>query len=226
MPINASADPTESVHAPSAPRWVLAFALLAWLGVMLQLPLSIGKQLDKGFSVWWGLVMYFGYFTIVSNIVCALVLTAHARARWLRADHWLRSAWLAASATVAIAITFLVYNLVLRSQSQAQGYSLGVDTILHVLTPLAMMTFWWRTTPRGTLRWNMLPLIAAYPSVYMIYYFIRGALIEHYPYFFMNVTNLGYAVSVRNAALVVVVFTVLACGMVAINRRGSGGLHK
>lgn len=208
-------DSTLHFQAP----WLKPFAALAWLGLVLQLPLTVSGEMDKGHSLWWGVMMFFGYFTIISNLVCALVLTAHAAPRWQ--GTWgraLRSHWLAASATVAIAITFLVFNLVLRATSTAQGYRLFVDTILHVLTPLAMVFFWWRATPRGSLHWGMLPLIAAYPLVYLVYYFVRGALIDHYPYFFMNVTTLGYAVSLRNAGAVVLVFSCIACGMVASKR--------
>jgi hypothetical protein len=47
---------------------VIALAALAWLGVLLQLYLSLHSAIANGKGLIGGVVSYFGYFTILTNI--------------------------------------------------------------------------------------------------------------------------------------------------------------
>lgn len=51
-------------------------ALAAWFGLRLQLWLSMRLSIANGKSVIGGLVAYFGYFTILTNVFVALECTA------------------------------------------------------------------------------------------------------------------------------------------------------
>jgi hypothetical protein len=48
---------------------------VAWFGVLLQLYLSLKSSVANGKTIAEGLIIYFGYFTILTNILVALVLT-------------------------------------------------------------------------------------------------------------------------------------------------------
>jgi hypothetical protein len=63
------------------PRALIALvAALAWLTVGTQFILSIRTGVANGSGVVGGIVSYFGYFTLLTNILCAAILTAHAGA--------------------------------------------------------------------------------------------------------------------------------------------------
>ena len=54
-------------------------ALLGFAALGTQLYLFVVTQITQGNTAAWGLVLYFGYFTIVTNLFCAIVATAIAK---------------------------------------------------------------------------------------------------------------------------------------------------
>lgn len=52
---------------------IIALAALAWSGVLLQFYLSLHSALENGKGVGGGLVSYFGYFTILTNVPAAIL---------------------------------------------------------------------------------------------------------------------------------------------------------
>ena len=53
-------------------------ALLAWAALAVQLWLTMGIVLAQGRGFTMGLVVYFGFFTVLTNLLAALVMTGHA----------------------------------------------------------------------------------------------------------------------------------------------------
>ena len=56
-------------------RLTSAIALLVWFGVVLQLVLSLQLAAANGKSIGQGLIVYFGFFTVLTNILVSLTLT-------------------------------------------------------------------------------------------------------------------------------------------------------
>ena len=50
-------------------------ALVAWFGVLLQLVLSLQLAVTNGKSALDGLVIYLGYFTVLTNLLVAVSLS-------------------------------------------------------------------------------------------------------------------------------------------------------
>lgn len=48
---------------------MIALALVAWFGVLLQLLLSVRLAKSNGKSIIDGLIVYLGYFTVLSNVL-------------------------------------------------------------------------------------------------------------------------------------------------------------
>ncbi|MGV0023941.1 hypothetical protein [Phormidesmis priestleyi] len=48
---------------------------LVWLALGLQLYLTTALAIDRDLGLWVGIARYFGYFTILTNILVALTLT-------------------------------------------------------------------------------------------------------------------------------------------------------
>lgn len=165
-----------------------------------------------------GMVNYFGYFTLTTNILCAGILAAHGWNGTSRLSTWLRRPGVATAAATAIIIVGTVYHLILASQWNPQGLDLVVDTMLHTVLPIAFIGFWARSVPRGAVAFAHIPSWIGYPAGYAIYVFIRGELIGAYPYPFIDVAAIGYPAALRNAAGIAVVFVALAATLVGLNR--------
>jgi hypothetical protein len=193
-------------------------AVLAWLTVTTQFYLSITGAIADGSGAFRGMVNYFGYFTLTTNILCAGILAAYGWGGTGRLASFLRRPSVVTTAATAIIIVGVVYHLILASQWHPQGLDLVVDTMLHTVLPIAFVGFWARSVPRGAVAFAHIPSWIGYPAGYAIYVFIRGELIGSYPYPFIDVAAIGYPAALRNAAGIAVVFVALAALLVGLNR--------
>jgi len=124
-----------------------ALSALAWFGVLLQLRLSIRLSIGNGESVVHGLVMYFGYFTVLTNILVAVV----ASSRITGARTGLASESLRGCATTAILVVGLGYHFLLRNIWNPEGWQWVADVVLHYAVPLAALVHWCLFPPRTRL---------------------------------------------------------------------------
>jgi len=194
-------------------------ALIGWPALIAQLFASIAHQQQQGHSVAYGVFMYAGYFTILTNLFCTIVATAHsknhaAESRW---NIW-REPWVITSAAMTIAMVGLVFHLLLRHQYQPTGVAALTNLIHHYIVPIVFAVFWWRTVPRGALVWGNVWRVFAYPAAYLVYVLMRGEVSGVYPYFFIDVRNLGYDGVLLNVAGMSALFIGAGVAFVAAKR--------
>lgn len=193
-------------------------AVAAWGGVLLQLGLSIRLGLSNGKSVGAALVTYFGYFTVLTNILVALVCTAGS----LRRRSSLYSPDMVGCSTAAIVIVGLGYHFLLREVWEPQGLQLVADIVLHYVVPIGALMHWlvYRSeAPRS--RWAPLSW-CWYPLLYFVYVMARGELVASYPYPFVDVSTLGYGGALINAAGFLVGFVVVGYALLGLHRLAAG----
>jgi hypothetical protein len=193
--------------------------VLAWLTLVLQFALCIQGPLGRGEGIWPGVDHYFGYFTILTNGLCALVMTSNVYAGWRgRFATFLRRPGVATSAAGSILLVATVYHAVLRTTWMPEGMYLFTDLMLHTLLPMGYLAFWWTSVPRGALSMRDIPRWISWPGLYTVYAFTRGAITGTYPYFFVDVPTIGYLASVRNTLVILVGFMVICAALVGVNR--------
>ncbi len=109
---------------------------------------------------------------------------------------------------VYIFIVGLVYNLVLRKIWSPEGWQLVADNLLHVVVPVLFVFYWYLFVRGIDLQWKQLLYWVIFPAAYLIYTLIRGAMVNWYPYPFINAGNIGYAnVAVNSLGVLVAIFT-------------------
>jgi hypothetical protein len=59
----------------------------------------------------------------------------------------------------------------------------------------------------------------AWPVLWLLYIFVQGQFTRWYPYPFLDVTTLGFAVALRNSLAVLVLGIVLAVVLKVLDRR-------
>lgn len=201
----------------SLPRTAAFLALAGWAFLALQLWLTGGLIIGQGGTVLGVVIKFLGYFTILTNIFVALVLSAFAVGRGFP-GHWRLTRPLTVTcATVSIVIVGAVYFLVLRHQWQPQGAQWVADAGLHYVMPVVMALFWWLAVPAGALDWRRAGWLFAYPLAYLVYVFVRGALVADYPYPFIDVPKIGYPQALLNSVGVLVAFAAVAGALLAVN---------
>ncbi len=210
---------TEHLAAGPSPRARAAYAVnaaVAWFGVVLTAFLSgmgwydelppepglYGGHPEGAAGALARLTDTFSYFTIWSNVVVAISVTLLALAPGR--DTTLRRV-LRLDALLMITVTAIVYQLLLAPTAVITGWSQVTDPILHVATPLVTVAVWAVWGPRGWIDRRILPAALAVPLLWIAWMLARAAVIDAYPYDFVNAAELGYA-SVAATLAVILAF--------------------
>jgi hypothetical protein len=197
---------------------VMMLAALAWFGVLLQLFVTLHSNLLSGKSLVGGIVSYFGYFTILTNILVCLSLTLPLTGPTTAAGRFFARSDVAAGVATSIVFVGLAYHFLLRNTWNPQGLQLLADILLHYVVPALFLLHWWFNFPKGALRWTYPLIWGLYPTVYLGYVLIRGRIIESYPYGFINPNAIGYQRTMINAVGLLLTFIVLGLLLVALGR--------
>ncbi len=120
----------------------VALAVLVWSGVLLQLWLSCRLALANGKSLADGLIVYLGYYTVLTNILVALVLTSSLFVRHTAFTRLFANAQVWGCAATSIALVGLAYHFLLRGIWQPQGLQWLADFLLHYATPVLFSVSW------------------------------------------------------------------------------------
>ena len=188
-------------------------AALAWTALLLQLFLSLRLSVVNGNGIVHGVWMYLAYFTVLTNLLVAIVATNAAR----RPDGGRDLRW-RGCAVSAIVLVGLGYVLLLRGLADPEGLDWLSNLLLHYLVPLAALAWWLVLPPRRHIaamepwRWLQWPLL------YAVYALIRGAITGFYPYPFIDVPALGITRTLIHCAGLGVAFLVIAWLLRALTR--------
>lgn len=193
-------------------------AVLGWFGLTVQLYLILLARWQGDASLLGGLVNFFGFFTVLSNILVATVLTADAFGRESAARRFWLAPRVVSGVLASILFVGIAYSLLLRHLWQPQGWQLIADGLLHDVMPVLFAVYWWRRVEKGALRVGHVLAWSVYPLVYFGYALLRGQLIGFYPYPFIDVAVLGFTQVLLNALVMLAAFLVLGLGVIGLDR--------
>lgn len=182
-------------------------AIIGWAALILQLYLII---VNRTASIPETLLRYFGFFTILTNLLVAVSVTMVYRTGISAKGPFLTRPKTLTATAVYITVVGLIYNLILRFQWVPQGLAKLVDELLHSVVPVLFILFWLKFVPRQTIQWKNIPAWLIYPLLYLGYTLVRGSFANWYPYPFIDVSKLGYSKALVNSGMVTVVFIFIA----------------
>jgi apolipoprotein N-acyltransferase len=107
-----------------------------------------------------------------------------------RSEPWLK--WLRLDSVMMIAVTGIVYNILLGPAYPPVGLNKISSPIEHTITPLITVIVFFAFGPRGWFSWSNIGKALLIPIGYVIYTLIRGVIIGMYPYGFFDVVVNGY----------------------------------
>jgi hypothetical protein len=192
--------------APLSRAGAAVVALVACWGLAVQAVATFDIAGSVAASVW----VLFGYFTIITNVLVALLFTAIGAG-------WRAPPRLVAGLALCIALVGVVYALLLHGLELA-GSSPLANVLLHMATPALVPLFWLAYVRKGTLAWRDPLFWGIYPLAYFVYALARGAVSGRYAYPFMNVGALGGMRVGMNVVAIGAGFLLAGWAMVALDR--------
>jgi hypothetical protein len=185
-------------------------AAIAWLGLIIQCV----STFQGNHSAWLTLWIVFAYFTILTNLLVAVVFTALAVERTP-----MRAPWVVAGTMLSILLVGVIYGLLLHGTMELSGGSAVANVLNHMATPVLVPLFWIIFTPKGELRWWHPLVWAIYPLAYFAYSLIRGGQTGQYPYPFLDPSRDGWGQTMVSAVVIAVGFFLCSYALVALDHR-------
>lgn len=168
----------------------LLFSLLILISTLLIFldPFYGSGRIDPGAAY---ISNFFSYFTVQSNLLIAIWFLA-ASIYAINGDRdkisfWNNSLTSRGGLLIYGTITAVVYWTMLAASFHSKspaGY-FGV-IILHSAAPLLLLTDLLAVPFKGKVKFRITFLWLLYPLLYGVFTFIRGALVNWYPYFFLD----------------------------------------
>jgi hypothetical protein len=168
------------------------------------------------------LINTLSYFTVQSNLIGAAVLLV-AASRWRRPATATLD-WLRGAAVVYLVVTMVIYNVLLATGDPMTW----TNVVVHVLFPIYLVIDWLVDPPGARIGWRRGILWLAYPTLYLVYTFARGASVGWYPYPFFDLNVNGaatvalYAVGLYAFGLIVITGVTLSGNWLGERRRAAG----
>jgi len=214
--------PTDSRRSRLARLAAAAIAGLGLYGLLLQLYVVIDTARATGVPVTTAISNYFSFFTILTNLLVALVLTLSLRTTPSTLSVYAGRATVQSAVAVYIAIVGMVYSLVLRNLWDPEGLQKIADVILHDAIPVLYLLYWLAFGRKGkdddSLRFSRVLTWLAYPLLYLVYSLIRGVITGIYLYPFIDAGKRGYPRVALNAVVLLFAFLGMSLFLVAIDR--------
>lgn len=171
------------------------------------------------------IVRYFTFFTILTNIMVAVVFTVN----WLQPKNifsFFRKPNVQTAIGVYIFIVGFICNIILRFLWQPQGLQRLVDESLHTVIPIIYCVYWFLKVDKTSLNWKNIFGLLIYPMIYCIVVMIRGNFSNYYPYPFIDVTKLEFNNAVLNCFYLTLFFAFVALVFVGVARFKTNRLSK
>ena len=163
---------------------------------------------------------FYAHFTNLSNYLCIGIMFAELVQTAKKSENSYVSAspLLKFIGLLGIMLTFLVFNFLLagRPDREFQANWRVSSICLHVILPIMYIFDWLLFYEHKKIRW-FYPLVSvAFPLLYIIFIYTRAFIVNFnpevpylYPYFFLNLDNLGVAGVAKWVAILFAGFIVL-----------------
>ena len=192
------------------------FAVLRLAMVVLAVIAIVATLLDTASRATINPFNFFGYFTMQSNIITALILLLAALATIRRRPQTPLLVLARACATTYIVIVGIVYNALLAGLEG--GVSLQwANWVLHVAFPIYAALDWILFGDHLAVPWRKFWIVLIFPVVWIIVVIIRGATDGWVPYPFLDPTQ-GYGVVALYAIGIFVTTGIVGVTVFALSR--------
>ncbi len=205
---------TKKANATYKSGYAAICSIICWFAIICQLVLMIQNRVVPVPET---LLRFFGFFTILTNIIVAITFTANIKKS--PGFSFLRSFNTISAILVYILVVGIVYNVILRAIWAPTGMQKLVDELLHLAIPLLFLFYWITFTIKERVSWSNLGRWLVYPFIYLLFILISGSFTSFYPYPFVDVNNLGISVVLVNSGYMLLFFLALSSVFIFISKQ-------
>jgi hypothetical protein len=222
---------------PSYGRLLLILnVILAWFAVLLSLTLNLSgyyvDTIDPSKPTLLGNVPggvdtplerfldWTTYFTIVSNVTGAIVITMLIlRPQLFSRNDRVGAVWraLRLDSVLMIVVTGVLFNLLL-SEPGKEGWDALSNMMQHIVMPIVTPLVWLIAGPRRLIRQGTVFAALILPLLWVVYALGRGVVIGAYPYPFLDVATNGWASVLSFIGVILVVAIILGYVLLGLDR--------
>jgi hypothetical protein len=207
--------PTNIAAAKSEKLFAFFAALLSWTAISIQAYLFYSYRTSSTGEM---VIRFFSFFTVLSNILVAIVYTM----RLVRINNPLVNFFQKAATfyavTVYILMVGIVYNTVLRGLWHPIGLQKWVAEVLHAVIPLFFFIYWLLFVAPVPVRWKNSFYWLVFPLIYFLIILIRGKFADYYPYPFFDVKKIGLQKALVNGLVLVICFWVISIFLITAGK--------
>ena len=181
-------------------------AIGAFATIALRIWLRMTDDGDTLVEAVWDM---YRFFTLWMNTLIGVACATIALGRY-------GSAQALSGLLLSIVIVAAVYHALLARFNDFTGLDALVDNMLHTVIPVAFVVFWLAFVRKSDLRFkDILPWLVL-PLVYCIYAMGRAQFDGVYPYFFLNLADLGLARTMLNIIGLLIAFACVGAAIVLV----------
>ena len=171
---------------------------------------------------------FYVYYTNLSNYICmgfmfaSLVFTIKSANK--KEDGFCTTApTFKFMCVIMILVTLLVYNILLAKDNSALEYFTSLNNLLmHLILPIMFILDWALFYQHGKVKWFWPLLCLIMPLVYVAFVLIRAQILKGtnamlYPYFFLNVSKLGWGGFFAWVSILVAIFVAIGFALYALD---------
>ena len=188
------------------------YAALAWTVIIGQFIVFLQDAQSGGLGG--ATITYLGYFTIQTNILAALVMTASV----LNPGGWASKPNIRGAIVVYIIIVAVVYHGVLAKLFDLSGIDWWLNHGLHTILPIMYVIDWVLFSQKSGLRLRHAVLWLIFPVFFCAYSLIRGYAISEYVYPFLDPTVSSWTGVSINVMVLVLMFFIGGLMVVYLNK--------
>ncbi|WP_020391571.1 Pr6Pr family membrane protein [Kribbella catacumbae] len=199
--------------------WFGVTAAVVVLGIVIQLFVSGTSTGGEGFyrDNPERVLNVFSFFTIQSNLLLGGTCLLLALQAGNQDSAWFKT--LRLNGVLCIAVTGIVYHLVLADIDDLSGWAWVANLIVHTIAPLLGVLGWLFFGPRRRTDGRIVSWSLVFPLLWLAFTLIRGEGTGFYPYPFVDVGEHGYGRVLLNCLFVALLFLALAAGATLLDRR-------
>lgn len=197
----------------------LKTAILGFLGIVIQGYFTINRRIEEGHSFAYGLNYYFTYFTVLVNSFLVVILTSSVFFPEGRLSKWFKKSTNSAALTVYILIVGIIFYALLFDRTKPFGIDQLATHVLHGYVPLTYTLMWFFDFRQNDLKHKHSLNWLIFPIFYFVYVLVRGAVIDAYPYFFVNAGKYGYGMVAMYALGILLFFLFMGNILILIDNK-------
>ena len=185
-----------------------AISLVCGLGLMMR----IDALVDQGNSLPRACWLLLRYFTDLTGLFAVIIFSAFALGMPRVATQCTLG-----GVTVAMMVVVIVSYWLLNGPVELSSERAIADALLHVIGPIAGITFWLELAPKGELTVRDPFLWIVFPLTYFDYSILRGAAENDFAYRFLNGVEVGWDRTFWTGLLILSTFLDLGLAMVWVD---------